>query len=191
LLSPNGPKHAGDPAVLDALIAEYWQPLVAYAQRLLVDKSAAQDVVQRAFIRLWERNHQLPQGDELRPFIYRMVRNLVANEWRRAANHERTLHEAAERLNEQATPAADLIFDAAELEQAILAAVEHLPPRRREVFVLSRFHALSNPQIAEILGISEQTVANQLVSALRTLRELLSTRLEGETPRPMRILRSG
>jgi RNA polymerase sigma-70 factor (ECF subfamily) len=76
-----------------------------------------------------------------------------------------------------------------ELAAALAAAVERLPARRREVFVLSRYHALTNAQIAEVLSIAPQTVANQLVSALRELRVMLEPYLD-ERPVPnLRIVR--
>jgi RNA polymerase sigma-70 factor (ECF subfamily) len=175
--------------VLDALLREYWRPLVAYAERLLGDRAGAEEVVQRGFVRLWEREHQLPAGDAVRPFLYHMIRNLVANEWRRSATHARWLESA---MDDELPPAPITALDAleaAELERAIEVAVESLPPRRREVFTLSRYHHLSNAQIADVLGVSVQTVANQLVSALRTLRELLRDRLDDSPPPQLRIVR--
>jgi RNA polymerase sigma-70 factor (ECF subfamily) len=58
------------------------------------------------------------------------------------------------------------------------AAVLALPERRRTVFLLARFHDLSRGQIAEMMGISPQTVANQLSSALSSLRESLAPLLD-------------
>jgi RNA polymerase sigma-70 factor (ECF subfamily) len=55
------------------------------------------------------------------------------------------------------------------------SAITALPERRREIFVLSRYHGLSYREIAEVLEISPQTVANQLSAALATLRESLAS----------------
>lgn len=168
---------------------EYWKPLVAYAKRLLGDHASAEEVVQRGFVRLWHQEYRLPPHDEMRPFLYRMVRNLVANEWRRAANFARWQESAAHDDDADASPCSHALLEAAELEQAIHLAVESLPPRRREVFVLSRYHGLTNAQVADVLGVSPQTVANQLVSALRTLRELLRHRLDDSPGAHLRIVR--
>jgi RNA polymerase sigma-70 factor (ECF subfamily) len=84
-------------------------------------------------------------------------------------------------------PSQDIEED--ELAAALAAAVERLPARRREVFVLSRYHAMTNAQIAGVLSIAPQTVANQLVSALRELRVMLGPYLD-ERPVPnLRIVR--
>jgi RNA polymerase sigma-70 factor (family 1) len=174
-------------ARLERLLVVYWAPLVGYAHRLLGDVATAEDVVQRAFVRLYERDHVLPVGDEIRPFLYRVVRNLVANEWRRDRIRERWFDE--QRLDEERVALPDERLERLELRAAIALAVETLPARRREIFTLSRFHELSNDEISDVLGISPQTVANQLVSALRTLRELLRPHHSMNQYPPLQIVR--
>lgn len=170
-----------DAEALDRLLRQFWHPLVAYVSRLLGDTEAAEDVVQRAFVRLWERGHAVPAGDDVRPFLYRVVRNLASNEWRRRQTQRSWLEEESVLPSPTAMPSQGVEED--ELAAALAAAVERLPRRRREVFVLSRYHALSNAQIADVLSIAPQTVANQLVSALRELRVMLGPYLE-ERPFP-------
>ena len=160
---------------------------MAYATRLLGDAAAAEDVVQRAFVRMWERGHVVPPGDGVRPFLYRVVRNLASNEWRREQTHRSWVDGESAAPPPTAVPTQEL--EEHELATALAAAVERLPARRREVFVLSRYHSLSNAQIAEVLGISPQTVANQLVSALRDLRVLLAPHLEERPFLPLQIVR--
>jgi RNA polymerase sigma-70 factor (ECF subfamily) len=176
-----------DADALDALLRRFWRPLVAYASRLLDDTEAAEDVVQRAFVRLWEHGHAIPVGDEVRPFLYRIVRNLASNEWRRRQTRRSWLDGESTLQPHHVMPSRDV--EEGELAAALTAAVERLPARRREVFVLSRYHALTNAQIAEVLAIAPQTVANQLVSALRELRTVLAPYLD-ERPVPnLRIVR--
>ncbi|HEY9514273.1 MAG TPA: sigma-70 family RNA polymerase sigma factor [Gemmatimonadaceae bacterium] len=177
----NGERVVPDAEALGRLLRQFWHPLVAYASRLLGDTEAAEDVVQRAFVRLWERGHAVPGGDDVRPFLYRVVRNLASNEWRRQQTQRSWLDEEAVLRLPTAMPSQGVEED--ELAAALAAAVERLPGRRREVFVLSRYHALSNAQIADVLSIAPQTVANHLVSALRELRVMLGPYLD-ERPFP-------
>ena len=178
---------APDAEALGELLRGHWSHLVAYAFRLLGDLPAAEDVVQRGFIRLWERAHAVPSGDAARPFLYRMVRNLAANEWRRGENHQRWVDEESFAAPEVVRP--DAALDGCELDAALTLAVERLPARRREIFVLSRYHGLTNPEIAGVLGVSPQTVANQLVSALRDLRVLLGPHLSDAEYPPLQVVR--
>ena len=183
--APHGPTP--DAVDLGELLRETWPQLVAYALRLLGDRELAEDVVQRGFVRLWERGHVVPPGDAMRPFLYRMVRNLAANEWRRQETQRRWIDEESFAVSEADGPDASL--ELAELETALGAAVERLPARRREIFVLSRYHGLTNGQIAEVLGVSTQTVANQLVSALRELRARLGAHLAEAPYPPLQVVR--
>lgn len=188
-LVPNESLRAGDADVLARLLAEYWTSLVAYAHRLLDDRASAEDVVQRAFVRLWERDHVVPAADEARPFLYRIVRNLALNEQRRARRRTLWLGLAAAVEHGRRAMSPDADADARDLEEAVRVAIDRLPARRREVLTLSRFHGLSNAEIAEVLGISPQTVANQLVSALRSLRAELGPHLAAEWPPTLRVVR--
>jgi RNA polymerase sigma-70 factor (ECF subfamily) len=60
-----------------------------------------------------------------------------------------------------------------ELRERLDEAINQLPPRTREVFCMSRFEHLNAKEIAERLNLSEQTVKNQLTTALSKLRVLL------------------
>ena len=177
-----------DAEALGKLLQRFWHPLVAYVTRLLGDRAAAEDVVQHAFVRLWERAHVLPEGDAVRPFLYRVVRNLAANEWRRRQTHRNWLDDEAALPSPTAMPSQEM--EERELASALATAVERLPGRRREVFVLSRYHGLSNAQIADVLSIAPQTVANQLVSALRELRVMLGPYLDERPFPPLKVVRS-
>lgn len=181
------PRFPSRQPTLDELLVRYWGPLVAYAQRMLGDAAAAEDVVQHAFVRLWEGRSVMPEGDGARALLYRVVRNLVINEWRRDRVQERWMSE--QWVDEPEVTPADELLEQQELRTAIEAAVEQLPPKRREIFVLSRFHELSNAEIATVLAISPQTVANQLVSALRTLRQLLRLHYEEQAYPPLKVVR--
>jgi len=176
---------AGDPAALTALLELYWRPLVRYAASLLDGTDAAEDVVQEAFVRIWEKRAELRSSGTLRPYLYRMIRNLALNERRRG----RIRRLFVERKQKQpatgpVTPVEAL--EETELRAAVERALEELPPRRREVFVLARFHSLSYQQIAAVMGISPQTVANQFSSALSALRGSLHPYLTDSLEAPNR-----
>ncbi len=174
-------------ASLTLLVDRLWAPLVAYAQRLVGDVASAEDVVQQAFVKLWEGKNPIPVGDDARALLYRVVRNHALNELRR----ERVRHDwaSAQWADEPESVATNAFVERLELRAAIEAAVDELPARRREIFVLSRFHELSNDEIANVLAVSPQTVANQLVAAMRTLRYLLRSRYDEYAFPPLKVVR--
>jgi RNA polymerase sigma-70 factor (ECF subfamily) len=155
----------------------YWRPLVRYAARLLPDGDDAEDVAQESFVRLWERRNLLAPDTALRPFLYRIAHNIALNRqrsWRARNGWYSKLGGAWRSL--LSTPLQATMDH--ELERAIEDAIQALPPRRRDAFILARFHDMSYSKIALIMGISPQTVANQISSALSDLRRALSPYLE-------------
>jgi len=166
-----------DPRALQRLVECYWDGLVSYVKRMLGDVDAAEDVAQEAFVRLWEERARWWTWSVPRAVLYRIARNLALNELKVRGFRERQLD-----LQRSSGPPTSLtpvqLMECEELRQAVGQAVNALPPRRREVFVLARFHGLSYREIAQTLEIAPQTVANQMATALATLEGALSPFLD-------------
>lgn len=159
-----------DASALEEILERYWIPLVRYArgmQGARDEGDTAEDAAQEAFVRLWVGRHRWSGEGSAGGLLYRIVRNLCLNERRSVANHHR-LAPKARGGDRPATPLDHL--EASELERAVARTLSTMPARRREVFELSRYHGLSYREIADSLGISPQTVANQLSAALDELQ---------------------
>lgn len=163
--------RAGDASALDELLADHWTDLVAYATRILDSPDAAEDVAQETFIRVWERRQRIHPTGSLRPFLYRIARNLALNRSRRLRIRAEWRSNRTPVYPSATGPAQ--IAEHNELKRAADRAIDALPERRREVFVLARYHDLSYREIAHVMKISPQTVANQMSAALAELREAL------------------
>lgn len=162
---------AGDVGAFAMLLESYWGPLVAYAGRMLGARDAADDVVQETFIRVWENRARVKPTRSLRGYLYRLTRNLVIDELRRARIRTDRASMLGGEVASPPTPAE--VTEADDLGAAATRAIQGLAERRREVFVLAHLHDLSYRQIAEILGITPRTVANHMTLALRQLRAAL------------------
>jgi RNA polymerase sigma-70 factor (ECF subfamily) len=166
--------RSGDSNTLERVMAAYWGVLVQYAGRILDGGSDPQDVVQEAFIRLWSRRERWGTEGSVRSLLYTVTRNAALDERRRQARGERAAM-AADLPNAPSLPSADAA--AAQLRQAAADAVSGLPPKRQEVFRLAREQGLSYAEIAAVMGISPQTVANQMSLAMSDLRRVLAPHL--------------
>lgn len=173
--------RSGDTEALDALIRRHWEPLLRYAASIAPEVSDPQDLVQEALVRLWSRRSELDVTGNLAALLYRITRNLALNEQRRRQVRTRSLagSEPAYPVSPEATPLERA--EEGELRRAARDAVQGLSPRRREVFILSRFHGRRYREIADIMEISEQTVANHMSAALDALRRSLAPYLEERT----------
>lgn len=161
-MAPNGDGHAE--VRIDALYREQAPRLRRWLDARLRSSEDAHDVVQDAFARLLGSGARegLRQPEA---FLNRIVRNLLIDLSRRAAN--RMAHVPIDEANEPETRATQ--EDAIQLDQMRIryrAAVETLPPRTREVFLLHRMEGLGYKQIATQLGISIRTVEWHVGEAL-------------------------
>lgn len=165
--------RADDVDALQSMLEQYWEPLLSYLARWLGSRDAAEDIAQRTFLRIWEKRRDWRLEGSLRGLLFGVARNLAISEQRAQGALQRAQRRFSDRL--VAGQDALQVLEDAELGEALEAAIRRLPERRREVFVLRCVSGLSYREIAGIMGISEQTVANQLSRALVTLR----TSLEG------------
>ena len=169
--------QAGDEGAFRALFDALYGPLLRYAQSYLDEPAAAEDLVQEAFVRLWDRRASLPADVTLSAYLYKTVRNLALNVRRDRATRERLLEDPAAQEG-AATPAAvpqpDAEAEGEDLSGRLTGYLADLPPRQREAIQPSRFEGLTHHEVAVAMGCSPRTVNNHLVAALSTLRRRLS-----------------
>jgi RNA polymerase sigma-70 factor (ECF subfamily) len=167
--------RSGDSEVLERLMGAFWSPLVRYAGRIVGEGSDPQDVVQEAFIRLWARRERWNAEGSVRSLLYTVTRNAALDERRRRARGARVARAAAP---PPPPPAPSEEAVAEELARIASRAVSALPPKRQEVFRLSREEGLTYAEIASVMDVSPQTVANQMSLALSDLRRALAPHLD-------------
>lgn len=169
--------RAGDRAAFQALFDDAWESAVAFAESLVRDPAEAEDLVQEAFVRLWDRRAALEADMPCRAYLFRTVRNLAFNRRRDRATQARLLDDPSA-MDTAAAPRPaerpDSAVVAHETEGQLLTVLADLPPRQREAVLLSRYHGLSHAEVAAAMGCAPRTVNNHLVAALSTLRTRLT-----------------
>ncbi len=173
--------RTGDTAAYESVFRALYQPLVAYVLRIVDSRAAAEDLVAELFLTLWKRRSTLEvTSGSLTAYLFGAARNRALDHVRyeRMAARWRDKEESAARLarvtpDRQKFAALDDAVEA-DLALAIKGAVDALPERCREVFLMSRQRGLTYQEIARDLGISHRTVENHIALALRTLRTKLS-----------------
>lgn len=163
--------QAGDRQAMDRIIRRFWEPLVSYASDLVDGRDAGEDVVQEVLVRVWQRRESWTPTERLQAFLYRATRNEALNRRRGRGRALRLLNRLP--VIRRAAPSPEEVTDEHRLERTVEEAIRRLPPRRREIFSLSRFHGQTHREIAEVMGIAPQTVANQMNAAVRQLRKEL------------------
>jgi RNA polymerase sigma-70 factor (ECF subfamily) len=170
--------RAGDPAAFEAFLDGLWHPIVRYVTRIVGSVDDAEDVAQEAFARVWEQRAGLRLSSSIRAYVYQIARNLALNEAKRHESRARMVTRlSTETPFTSATPAGEL--DRAEVREVVRAAIDALPARRREAFVLAHLHGLPYREVADVMEISPQSVANQISAALADLRLSLGPYVRG------------
>lgn len=146
---------------------QLYLPLGMYALRIVKNADTAEDLEQEAFIKAWDYIRNGGKIENFKSFIYRIVHNLCITH----------LRDANTILCEEFIPdVPDEDIDTSFRDARIWKAIDRLPEKCREIFLLSKRDGLSNQEIADELDISIKTVKNQLTKALSRLREDLSDR---------------
>src|SRR5207247_4419515 len=163
--------RCGDERALDCLLAHRWAPLVSYVAGRVGDVELAKDIVQEAFVLLWERRHKVDPSRSVVAYLYQVVRRRAIDELRREDVRARWVERERSQVFE--ATAADALGRPLRDHDALAAldrAIAGLPGRRREAFTLVHVQDLSYREAAEVMGIAPQTVANQVAAALAQLR---------------------
>lgn len=156
-----------DVRAFDQLFDQFALELCRFAQGHLKSQADAEDMVQDCFLKVWERRHEFDNGIVFKTYLYTTVYHAILKQLRRQRYW--VFEECGEEtLIEQAGPGRAVEYQ--ELEQFYQVALDQLPPRRREIFTLSRQQGLPNASIAKELNISVKCVENQMSHALKFLK---------------------
>ncbi len=147
------------------------KPLVRYIQRITRDTSAAYDVLQDVFMKLWEDRATLEVRVSIKALLYTMSRNRALNMNRQKTYMARVTVGTEMPVPHAVDPQSDEALVAKDLAKYLHQWINELPPRRAEAFVLSRYHGLKHSEISDIMELSERTVNTHILHALRDLRK--------------------
>lgn len=155
-----------DERAFDALFRHYSALVYRFAYSYLKSRPEAEEIVQECFLKIWEKRQQLHDDVPLKGYLFTTAHHAILNQLRRHGHHLR--YQAHSATQEPAL--VDNGVEFSELEGVYRAALEQLPPKRREIFILSRQQGLSYPEIAAQLNLSVKTVEAQMSHALKFLR---------------------
>lgn len=134
-----------------------------------MDKDEAEEAVQKMFVRLWGNRKKLIVPDNPKAFLFRSVYNESIKLLRQKKTHQKYITNYFDQFKPELDENEDYINFLPYLNQAI----EKLPEKCRQIFILNKIEGLTQKEIAEYLGISVKTVENQIAAAFSKLREEL------------------
>lgn len=162
----------GDEDTFCELYAAYKNRLIYFAMRFLKSREYAEDIFQDAFAVVWQGRRFINPDASFSAYLYTIVRNRILNQLRDLSNQDKLREQILSQAVNYTNETKDEII-ANDLRQFISRALQQLTPRQREIFQMSRERQMSHREIAEVLGISVNTVQESISISLRTLRTYL------------------
>ena len=161
-------------AAVAGLVSQYSGTLYRVAYSVLRNAADAEDAVQEAFMRVLRHRETLDEVRDQRVWLIRIVWNIVLDRKRRAKTRPETddVAELARVLPVGGLSAEERVA-AAQHHARVLACVEQLPAKERQVLMLSAFEELTSVEIASVLGITESSVRSRLFRARNLMAGLL------------------
>lgn len=179
----------GDPAAFRALVERHNGPVYRFCLRALRSPEAAADAAQEVFLRVVKNAAGWEPKAKFTTWVYTIARNHCIDEARKGRFRKtESLNETTgtsrsgggegeERIERvpSPTPQADQIAHGTRLRKAIDAALATLPDEQREVFLLREVSGLPFKDIADAVGVGENTVKSRMRYALTALKKALAT----------------
>jgi RNA polymerase sigma-70 factor, ECF subfamily len=151
---------------IENLFHRYYSPLCNYASKILGNTHDAEDLVQTLFIQLHNKN-ELHKINNIESYLLRSVKFKCIDFMR-----TRQLSSNIELIPDESCTEMQEITEA-DIEPLFFYYAAKLPPKTREVFLMSRVEKMTYKEIAEELNVSQKTVENQMGSALKKLKSIL------------------
>lgn len=168
----------GDHVAFTTIYDRYARKVFYQVNQMIRDTEVSKDLVQELFITIWSKAVHIKAEATLGGYLYIAAQNTVFKYIQRSKLQNNYLKSLAEFSSELSNHTVELL-DEKELHLLIDQFINELPPKMREVFELSRNQGMSYHEIAAQLAISEQTVKNQVSSALKILRGKIAPHASG------------
>ncbi len=164
----------GDVKAFEDVFKSHYVKLTIFANKFLNDINVAEEIVSESLTHLWEKRESITISTSVTSYLYKMVQNRSMNYLKhQKVENEYVSYLIRNKLIDELPEHNTDPYQEKEMAEQIKIAIDSLPERCRQVFIMSRFEYLKNKEIAERLSISQNTVERQITIALDKLRKSL------------------
>jgi RNA polymerase sigma-70 factor (ECF subfamily) len=162
----------GDHHSFKILYGRYAPKLYGFSRRYLNSDADSEEIVQEVFLRIWEKRENIDESQSFSSYIFQAAKHKIFNGFRKKINEQAYLDfiVLAEKSSFRFT---EMDVEYNEIKAKAEKSINSMPPKRQEIFRLSREQGLKNKEIADKLQISIKTVENQMSQALKFLKNEL------------------
>lgn len=158
------------------MVERYYRELMRFLTGRVKDRDTASDIAQESYMRVLSMHDAGTPITNARSLLYRTARNLLIDAHRRSTVRAQHVDD----LDDVDEPAADASMqpeqacESSQRTQALVAAIETLPPRCREAFVLHKFDGLTHAEVAQRMGISRNMVEKHIIRGVLACKQRLA-----------------
>jgi RNA polymerase sigma-70 factor (ECF subfamily) len=160
---------AGDHQAFEHFFDRHYDPLLHFLMSKGTEREVAKDLIQKAFVYIWEHRQQIDPQKSLRAYIFKIAYTRMLNHFR--DNKKFNNNEAVPNSQTNLTP--EDAAQAKDLRHAIDLAISHMPEKRGTVFRLCFIEDFTYREAAETLEVSKKTIENHMGRALKDMRQSL------------------
>lgn len=162
-----------DSTAFTILYRRYWEEMYVVAAKALREKADAGDVIQDVFLSLWNRRHELKIEGTLAGYLHTAVRYKAIHHIEKNITRRDYVALLADVSVNWLPPNAEINLQVEALQKAVSSVVTNMPPKMRQVYLLSRQKQLSHKEIAEQMSVSVETVKKHIQHALQLIKAAL------------------
>jgi len=162
----------GKESAFDFLFKDLYAPLCFFAHKMIHSEMESEELVQSAFVTLWEKHTQFDSLLKIKAFLYIAVKNAALNWIKKKNNQSKAFQYLLESDLHEEVIVEKIIY--AEVLYALEDAIDNLPEKCRNVIRLSYIDEKSSKEIADLTGVSVSTVDNQRARGVKLLKKSLA-----------------
>jgi RNA polymerase sigma factor (sigma-70 family) len=164
----------GNEEALAGLIRLYWKNVYAHALSWVKSAEEAEELTQDIFLKVWNARDQISRVENFEAWLFIITRNALASAVRKKLSQP-TFIQDQEREENSLRP--DYLLENRQHYQVLLTGIGLLPEKRQQVFRMSRLEGRTHEEIAKLLGMHKDTVAQYIVKAVTFLKSYLHEHL--------------
>ncbi len=162
----------GSHKVFREVFDAYYQLIYNYAIKFCKYHEEAEEIVQEVFVLLFLNRDKIDDPEGIYPYLFVLTKRQTIAVFRKNVIHSKFDHHLRDSWCEE-SHASEQNLDAAELLRIWNAAIKGLPLKQQEIYELNKLEGLSYQDIADKIGISKNTVKNQLITASKAIKKII------------------
>lgn len=174
----NNPKNIslianGDPKAFRQFMELTADELLLFAKGFIRNQEVAEEIVSDVFVKIWKNRSKLGKIKNIKSYLFICVKNGCLSYFRKIKNEKIISLDEFSDFHFSPIDGPESEYINKETVKQIYLAIEKLPPKCKLAFTLAKINGLKHREIAEVMGVSEKTVNNHIVSAVKKIIEIL------------------